>query len=741
MCRSNHSSLVLDSSLPADSASFKVEGPAGLRLSILARRSLRLWCGHHLVADELISFRHGQREMELLIFLPVTAGPVELRAEFGPRPAQLSWVDEQCPSRNRPTLEKALLKKYPDECRIEATWEPGAASPAVCLRFGPSQFRRDGMVWQEIFVRQLPAFVPLERCLKIRENEEHAPRLFLSSSVAPNLCHEARRPGTEKEGRRRFHLPVCAPGTELPPARTPGRETRLEPMRERVGTVEVLLEDGLGQATFEMPVFESVGKHAPVCEYRNLPPPQIDTMLEAAPALCVPDSWRPLTSLYEGAWRMLQRLWRIPVPESGLPGPYLGTAAEGFSENLFVWDTSFTTLASAYAHRVFPCLASFDCLYARQEDGGYLHREGHVGSNLPMFFEPDFSPNPPLMALVELCVARLTGDRARLERVYPLLVEQFAWLKHNRRLDNGTYWTTGLANGLDNSPSLGEGYPCLTAQMAHFAESLAEIAHAIGSGEAARWLAEKDGIAHALNEHLWDPIRQIYATSLSGGGHNPHKVVTAFWPLWAGVVPEERRDHLVAHALDKSSFNRPHPLPSLAADSPKFAPQGDYWLGSVWIPTNFAAVKGLWRSGAREVARELALRHLHCMAEDFARTGVLWENYCSEKIGRGSNSTHDYSWTAASPIALFLEIVLGLEPDALSRTLRWTPMPKENLGVQNYPLGPVTLSLMIRPAANGEAGVLVNTDMGFTLEIEWHGAIHRFEIPAGSRSVQLPQPL
>jgi hypothetical protein len=125
-----------------------------------------------------------------------------------------------------------------------------------------------------------------------------------------------------------------------------------------------------------------------------------------------------------------------------------------------------------------------------------------------------------------------------------------------------------IYNGLDNSPSLGEGYPCLTAQMAHFAESLGSIAEILGKREDVdTWKKEKDAVVSALNDHLWDDTQNIYSTSLKEGGHNPNKVITAFWSLWANAVPEERIQHLVNHAVDPKSFNRHHPMPSLAADS------------------------------------------------------------------------------------------------------------------------------------------------------------------------------
>jgi glycogen debranching enzyme len=285
-------------------------------------------------------------------------------------------------------------------------------------------------------------------------------------------------------------------------------------------------------------------------------------------------------------------------------------------------------------------------------------------------------------------------------------------LAANRRLDDGTFWTTGLANGLDNSPSLGDGYPDLTAQMAHHAECLAQMAEVLGlDAEARSWREARDAIGRACNARLWSDEMGLYSTSLSGGGHNPNKVVTGFWPLWAGIVPPERVERLARQLKDPATFWRHHPAPSLAADAPDFHPGGDYWLGSTWAPTNCMVAKGFQRAGRLDLAREFVHRHLTVMSEVLAATGRIWENYCSEKSERGNISCHDYSWSAVGPIALLMEVVLGLEPDAPARRLRWTPPVGEECGVDRYPLGPCTISLRQKP----DGAIEVETDLPFTL--------------------------
>ena len=228
---------------------------------------------------------------------------------------------------------------------------------------------------------------------------------------------------------------------------------------------------------------------------------------------------------------------------------------------------------------------------------------------------------------------------------------------------------------------------------------------------------------------------QIYSTSLRGGGHNPNKVVTAFWPLWAGAVPPERVEALARHLKDPASFWRHHPIPSLAADSPHFQPGGSYWLGSTWAPTNCAAIKGFDRAGRHDLAVETTLRHLTCMYEVYKETGHIWENYCSEKSERGSWSMAEYCWSAVGPIALLFEVIIGIQADAPNRTLRWT-LPEEIGGVRNLPLGQGTVSATWSPAQTGGT-IDVDTDRPFTLAVTFKGKTTRHACKTGRQRVEI----
>jgi hypothetical protein len=604
---------------------------------------------------------------------------------------------------------------------------------------------RDGITYQHVLVRRIPGIAdgPPASDRDPGTAEYTAPALRITSPIAPFEAIEGTDENDRARGLRRFFVPIVSPVYAPPPLRAPGTpEARPEPTVEVARYLSVTLQgESDAGVVLALPAYESLGRLAPRREW-DAGEPLREWGAEARaqlPEPILPTSLAHLGPLYDAAWEMLWDRVRTPRPESGLPGPYISTGP-GFPHHQFVWDTALTTVAARYGHAHLPVAASLDLLYSRLFDGGYLHREHDTRDGSPALYEPDFSPNPPLLSVAEWNLAAITGDIHRLSAVYPALCEIHTWLRVNRRLPDGTYWTTGLANGLDNSPSLGDGYPDLTAQMAHDAETLARIADVLGKAEDKQaWLTELREIGEALNRYLWNEEQGIYATSLGDGGHNPTKVVTAFWPLWAGIVPPERAERLARHLRDPSSFGRHCPLPSLAADSPAFVPGGDYWRGSVWAPTSYAALSGFARAGYRDPARAATQRFLQVLYDVWSDTGKLWENYSSEAPSRrGSTSQPDYCWTALGPIALLLEILLGFEVDAVSGTVRWhippSPRGEGSIGVRRLPVGSARVSAVRNP----DGSLTLDTDAEIFIELIGNGYDQALHLGAGRLEVPPP---
>ena len=717
-------------------------------LEIISPRALRLWIDGALALDEPLFWRRYEREFRAVVSIPLSAGTHKVKVEAGGRSGWHESIDEHCPSRNREFIRSGLLRRHPDKLQATCEIQVGVSAPAFSLRFTPSQFIEDGVTWQHLVARRIAGFNSHKPT-----NEYDAPAsealwgLSLRGAVAPFEARDISGSEELARGARRFILPVGNAVDPVPELRKDGSEPRIEPECQVAKFMELSASEAApvpypgewvksweartsdsGIAALRMPVFEERGRLAPSRERKKVDWPEPEALLAGIPKPLLPGSKGHWLKLHEYAWRMLLKLRRKTNPYCGLPNEYVGTAMEGFHNDIFVWDSSFTAMGYAWGHKAFPTHATLDCLLARQFDGGYIHREINVHDGMPDGYEPDFSPNPPILVVAEWKKALLTGDTLRLAKVYPALCASHRWLVANRRLSDGTYWTTGLANGLDNSPSLGDGYPDLTAQMAHSAEILSLIAKTLGKdSEAKDWERERQAIGAAMNERLWSERMKFFSTSLPEGGHNPNKVVTGFWPLWTGLVPKDRVDELSAHLLDPKSFWRHHPVPSLAADSPQFIPGGNYWLGSTWAPTNAATIWGFDRAGRHDLAVKVVERHLDVMFEVFEKTGRIWENYCSERSERGSWSGHDYSWTSLGPIGLLYEIVIGLRPDALSNRIEWVLPTETGYGIERMAFGSATVGLKLEEGRK----IRVSTDKPFELAVVDGARRASAQIPPG----------
>jgi hypothetical protein len=169
-------------------------------------------------------------------------------------------------------------------------------------------------------------------------------------------------------------------------------------------------------------------------QLRTFPPPDAaNALLARLPEPILPADLGHLSELYREAWRMLLRLVKTPVPESGLPGPFIAIGA-GFSHYQFVWDTSFTTLAAAYGWRELPAHAGLDLLLSRQHDGGYVHRETDT-----RVVRTRLQPESPVARGRGVAVVSAHRRPDAPPPRLPPLAAHHRWLVANRRLPDGTY--------------------------------------------------------------------------------------------------------------------------------------------------------------------------------------------------------------------------------------------------------------------------------------------------------------
>ena len=500
---------------------------------------------------------------------------------------------------------------------------------------------------------------------------------------------------------------------------------------------------------FPMPVVHPSGENTfRMRHYTPEPIPIYD--VDVLPAMIADDhpAW---VRMYNRAWEIAFSNLRQPEPDSGFIANFIDTA---FNDNAFMWDSCFMVMFGHYARQVFGFMGTLDNFYAKQHADGFICREINTYHGYDLFMPQDSrSTGPNILAWTEWCDYQHTSDVDRLRAVFPALVAYHRWWQHWRSWPDGSYWNSGWGSGMDNqvhnpaeiSPNswwdhFHYSWIDATFQQALSCRILLQIAGEIGRDDFSTELeAEYAHLKQYTNAYMWDEASGFYYDRTPDGSLSPVKSIGAFWGLLAGVIPEDRAARMLTLLKDPAIFNRPHRVPSQAADSIAYAAHGQYWRGGVWSPTNYMVLSGLTVLGEDDLAYDIALNHVENVAHVFEETGTLWENYAPEFPTPSQPAKNEFvGWTGLSAINIPIEYLIGLRPVSGKQHLVWDVRLTEQHGVQRYPLnteGVLDLICAARPNENTPPQIAVTTNIPFTLEVRWSGGSRTQDLAPGSHQL------
>lgn len=517
---------------------------------------------------------------------------------------------------------------------------------------------------------------------------------------------------------------------------------------------------------------------APLCSYESvidrLPQPLADSRPE----------W---ITLYDYAVKILYTNIHRPKAGSGFVSNFADAA---FNDDIFMWDTVFMTFFCNLLHPFVPGISSLDNFYCKQMDDGEIPREmvretgadfklwvnafdsplysyfhNHYGfrrlkalTNLPYeeMYKPDLGRtverhpyltldnlNHPLLALAEWESYCHTRDAGRLTMVVEPLYQYYKSLHYHLRHENGLYVTDWAS--MDNSPRnkyLGLAVDT-SSEMALFALNLRNIMEELGRlgyevkdcGSRIRELAgDYELLAQKINAWMWSEEDGFYYDLTFDGRQTGIKTIAGFFPLIAGVAGEARAGRLSAWLEDPDTFNRRHRIPVLAADEEGYQPQGGYWSGSVWAPTNALVIRGLEQNGYHRQAKDIALNHLEALSRVFQNTGTIWENYPADEITSGDSDNRDFvGWSGLAPILYLIEYGVGLSlvRETGDITLQWEISDdlaaQGKLGCRNYWFAGKTADLEAAAEHNG-LRITIRTKDEFQLMLICRDHVHQLEV-------------
>ena len=475
----------------------------------------------------------------------------------------------------------------------------------------------------------------------------------------------------------------------------------------------------------------------------NVDIPKFDDVKDKLP-VPVWDGHGSAVDCYYKAWSLAWKNLRKPNADAGFVSNFIDTA---FNDYLFMWDSSFIVMFGKYARRYFDFQKTLDNFYSHQHRDGFICREICEYKSGDQWQRDDpASTGPNVLPWAEWEYYSATGDIERLKKVFDPLCAYHNWLRLNRSWQDGTYWSCGLACGMDNTPRQDPRYDdhCshgfmswidTCAQQYLSASILIEIAKLLGrERETSCYKEEAEMLARVINEKMWDEKTAFYYDTYRDGRVSGIKTVGTYWTLLAGLTPKERIARFTAHLDDEKEFKRPNRIPTLSADDKNYVPDGDYWRGGVWAPTNYMTLCGLHKYGCDRLVFEIARDYLDAVIKVYENKGTLFENYAPEKADIGYHCGYpaksDFvGWTGLAPISIMFEYVFGIHPDAQKREIDWHVNLTEKHGVKQYPLGDATVELVCeaRSSAARSPVIRIKSDKPITLKVICNGKTTVYE--------------
>jgi hypothetical protein len=313
------------------------------------------------------------------------------------------------------------------------------------------------------------------------------------------------------------------------------------------------------------------------------------------------------------------------------------------------WDAAFHAVTAAL---IDPELGAAELRFLLSP--GWQTPEGHV----PCGEWVMINECPPLFAWAALRVADAGAGDALLAELYPALQAQYGFWWDRLQVQDSRLFRGGFM-GMDNLPGRTiHAQADASGWMAMFARDLAEIATRLGLEEdAAAYLAQREEIAAAVNERLWDETDGFYFDTTDRAGTLLHvPSYSGLVPLIAGIVPPDRAERLLAQVRDPDAFLGPAGIRSLSAAhdlyQPGLAGKGvnSNWRGPVWVPLNLLLIDAIAPLDPA-LAADVRDRVVGTVEREWQATDRFWEFHDGD-TGAGLGADAQTGWTAAVAVLI-----------------------------------------------------------------------------------------
>jgi hypothetical protein len=229
-----------------------------------------------------------------------------------------------------------------------------------------------------------------------------------------------------------------------------------------------------------------------------------------------------------------------------------------------------------------------------------------------------------------------------------------------------SWWSDWVKKSRDNFLEM----PSASAQLAHGTVVMARFADILGkTQDAAMWRMQYEKHVAALDT-LWDERLGYWIVTYKHSGRDTVLTSSIVYPIFTDTCrdPAKIRRVIETHLLNPAEFNGKFPAPTVAYNDPRYYKQkppranepGGLWRGNIWLPDAWIVVKGLYKYGYEDEARNMADRLVGMMAhqaewvKDAPQFAHAPCEYYDSRTGAGQNIRR-LNWSCA----LAMEFLLG----------------------------------------------------------------------------------
>lgn len=228
------------------------------------------------------------------------------------------------------------------------------------------------------------------------------------------------------------------------------------------------------------------------------------------------------------------------------------------------------------------------------------------------------------------------SDESLLPMFLDALIEQIGWFEKYRRVGEGFYYLDVIQDSWESGSDEGVRYDVRPGGPAASVDATSHLYMMYDF--AARWSrklqrdakefeSKAAALKSCIQKRLFDEkTGRFYDSWVMDRPELQHQNHEAIWPMVTGAATEEQANRMIdEHLLNPREHFSPHPISTVGVNDSKFELR--MWRGPVWNCMTYWAARGCARYGRKDAVRKLMEAALDATAEQFERTGTLWEFY------------------------------------------------------------------------------------------------------------------